>query len=440
MVNGAGDEMKLELTGESDAVKHDPILAGDIQSKVGYHSQGALLTSRISSTLTNRFGMAHMFTDVQQQPAQLGYVKINGDNFHFRDHLTMQATEKHELLFGVESGLSRTKLDLDITKDMPSEYRGGQPIYSLSSRVRLQDTISAQWVDLALKDRWQFLDKATLVAGAHGSYETYFEKYRLEPRLGLEYTPLKDTLLTAGWGKYHQFPQGFQVVRDFGNPGLSYEEADHYSVGVEQQLHDAWSVKLEGYYKKLSELVIPHDPENYINGGSGTAYGMEALVKKNKTTGWSGWLSASYTRTKRHNDVTGEAFPYSYDQPLIVNMVYEWNFAKNWTFGAKWRYQSGAPFTPVIGTSTKTDTNGNPLLVPTYGAIGSERLPDYHRLDVRFARELLLETWKLSFYLDIINIYAHDNVSGYQYNGDYSSRKKVTQLPFIPAFGIRGEF
>lgn len=246
--------------------------------------------------------------------------------------------------------------------------------------------------------------------------------------------------MTAGWGKYHQFPQGFQVVRDFVNPGLSYEEADHYSVGVEQQLHDAWSVKLEGYYKKLSELVIPHDPENYINGGSGTAYGMEALVKKNKTTGWSGWLSASYTRTKRHNDVTGEAFPYSYDQPLIVNMVYEWNFAKNWTFGAKWRYQSGAPFTPVIGTSTKTDTNGNPLLVPTYGAIGSERLPDYHRLDVRFARELLLETWKLSFYLDIINIYAHDNVSGYQYNGDYSSRKKVTQLPFIPAFGIRGEF
>lgn len=434
-VNGAGDEMKLNLTGESDAVKHDPILAGDIESKVGYHSQGALLTSRLSSTLVNRFGMAHMSTDAHQQPAQLGYVTIKGDDFHFRDHLTMQATENHELLFGVEAGISSTNVDLDITRVLPSDFTP-PPDYTSSPRVKLNDTISAQWVDLALKDRWRLHDKVTLVAGAHGSYETYFEKYRLEPRLGLEYTPVKDTLLTAGWGKYHQFPQGYQVIRDFGNPGLSYEEADHYSLGVEQLLRDAWSIKLEGYYKKLSELVIPHEPEHYINGGSGAAYGMEALVKKNKTTDWSGWISTSYTTTKRHNDVTGESFPYSYDQPLIINMVYEWNFARNWTFGARWRYQSGAPFTPVVGTYT--DSTGR--LRPDYGGLGSERLPDYHRLDLRISRELLLETWKLSFYLDIINAYAHDNVSGYQYNGDYTSRKAITQLPFMPAFGIRGEF
>lgn len=435
MVGGAADEMKLTLTDAANAVKHDPILAGDIQSRIGYHSQGALLTSRITPSLTNRFGMAHMFTDMLQQPAQLGYVKIKDDNFYFRDHLTLQATEKHELLFGVESGISRTKIDLDITKVMPSEFTP-HPDFTSSPKVKLNDTISAQWVDLALKDRWQFVDKATLIVGAHGSYETYFDKYRLEPRLGLEYTPVKDTLLTAGWGKYHQFPQGYQVVRDFGNPNLSYEEADHYSLGVEQQLHDAWSVKVEGYYKTLSDLVIPDDKVNYINGGSGKAYGIEALVKKNKTADWSGWLSASYTKTERYNDVTGEAFPFSYDQPLIVNLVYEWNFARNWTFGAKWRYQSGAPFTPVIGTYT--DSTGR--LRPTYGDLGSERLPDYHRLDIRIARDVLLETWKLSFYLDIINAYANRNVSGYDYNGDYSSRKAINQLPFIPALGILGEF
>jgi hypothetical protein len=138
--------------------------------------------------------------------------------------------------------------------------------------------------------------------------------------------------------------------------------------------------------------------------------------------------------------VTGEAFPFSYDQPLIVNMVYEWNFAKNWTFGAKWRYQSGAPFTPVIGTYSYTDTNGSTRLRPTYGELGSERLPDYHRLDVRIAREFLFDRWKMSAYLDIINAYANQNVSGYDYNADYTSRKKVTQLPLMPALGIRGEF
>jgi hypothetical protein len=163
---------------------------------------------------------------------------------------------------------------------------------------------------------------------------------------------------------------------------------------------------------------------------------VEALVKKNKTTDWSGWLSASYTKTERKNDVTGEAFPFSYDQPLVVNMVYEWNFARNWSFGAKWRYQSGAPITPVTGTFT--DSTGR--LRPTYGSLGSERLPDYHRLDIRIAREFLFDRWKMSAYLDIINAYAHQNVSGYDYNGDYSSRKKITQLPLMPSFGIKGEF
>ncbi len=439
MASGAADEMKLNLTNSADAVKHDPILAGNVQSQQGYHSQGLLLTSAITPNLANRFGASHMFTDTQQQMSQLGHVKVDDDIFFFRDHLTLQAGENHELLFGVESGISRIKLDLDITKVMPSDF-ATPPDYTSSARITNNDTISTQWYDLALKDRWKFLDRATLIVGAHGSYESYFGKYRVEPRVGLEVTPVKNTLLTAAWGKYHQFPEGPQVINGMGNPHLSYERADHYSVGVEQQLADAWSAKLEGYYKTLSDLVIPHDPENYINGGSGKAYGVEALVKKNKTTDWSGWVSASYSKTERKNDVTGEAFPFSYDQPLIINMVYEWNFAKNWTFGAKWRYQTGAPFTPVVGTYLEKDAFGAQRIRPVYGNLGSERLPDYHRLDVRFAREFLFDKWKMAAYLDIINAYANQNVSGYDYNDDYTSRKKITQLPFMPALGIRGEF
>ncbi len=435
MAGGAADEMKFDLTSEADAVKHDPILAGSAQMQIGYHSQGMLLSSRIAPSLANRFGVAHMSTDVQQQMTQLGHVKISNDLYYFRDHLTLQAGEHHQLLLGVESAIGAVKLDIDSPKVMRSDF-ATQPDYTSAARATNNDTISTQSCDVALKDRWQFLDRATLIVGAHGSYESYFEKYRVEPRLGLEVTPVKNTLLTAGWGRYHQFPQGFQVVNGFGNPHLSYENAEHYSAGVEQQLPEAWSAKLEGYYKKLEDLVIPHEPENYINGGSGKAYGAEVLVKKNRTADWSGWVSVAYAKTERHNDVTGEAFPFSYDQPLIVNMVYEWNFARNWTFGAKWRYQTGAPITPVIGTYT--DSSGR--LRPTYGALGSERLPDYHRLDVRIARDFLFDKWKMSAYLDIINAYANQNVSGYDYNADYSSRKKVTQLPLMPALGIRGEF
>jgi outer membrane receptor protein involved in Fe transport len=167
------------------------------------------------------------------------------------------------------------------------------------------------------------------------SYDDYLDKHITEPRLGAEYQAVKDTLITAGWGKYHQFPAGYQVIKGFGNPNLDYEKADHYDVGVEQHMNNGWSVKLEEYYKKLYSLVVPYEPINYTNGGSGTAYGTEVLIKKDRTMNWWGWLSVGYTKTKRHNDVTGEDFPVSYDQPYIVNVVYEWKITPKWTFGAK---------------------------------------------------------------------------------------------------------
>ena len=94
----------------------------------------------------------------------------------------------------------------------------------------------------------------------------------------------------------------------------------------------------------------------------------------------------------------------------------------------------------MISAVPKTDSHGTIYYHPTYAALNSERLPDYHRLDIRISREILDNLWKLSVYLEIINAYANQNVSGYEYNGDYTSRKKISQLPFIPAFGVRGEF
>jgi hypothetical protein len=433
--SGAKDQLKFTLTNEAEAVQHDPILAGDLNAAMAYHSQAVQLNSRLAPKLANMLGLAHQNTSMTQIMTQLGHVKVNSDQFFLRDQLSALVAVDHELLFGVEAGSGRIKLDLDMPKTMPSDFVADTD-YTSAARFLFQDTIATSFVDLALKDRWRIHDQVTLIAGGHGSYESYFGKYRLEPRLSTEIKAAQDTLVTAGWGKYHQFPEGPQVIEGMGNPKLSYITADHYSIGVEQQLPDGWSAKIEGYYKVLDNIVIPQQPENYSNGGSGKAYGSELLIKKSRNSNWSGWLSATYSRTERHNDVTGEKFPYRYDQPLVMNLVYQWHITPVWTLGAKWRYQTGAPFTPVTGTYT--DATGR--IRPVYDQLGSERLPDYHRLDLRITRDFLFNNWKMGVYLDIINAYARENVSGYQYNGDYSSRKPVKQLPLLPAFGVRGEF
>ncbi|MCK5503557.1 MAG: TonB-dependent receptor, partial [Thermodesulfovibrionia bacterium] len=434
-LSGAKDQLKITLTDEADSVKNDPVLAGDYDMEVSYHTQGILLKSRISPRVSNKLGISNLITDIKQRTTSLGHAIVDVNDYIVRDHMTVAIADDHEILLGVDYTHSDVKLDLDTVEEVPSDFDPDTD-YTSSDRFTNDDRIRVDLWALALKDRWQIIDKVILVIGGRASYENYLDNHAIEPRLGAEYSIAKDTLIMAGWGKYHQFPAAYQTIDGIGNPDLDYIRAEHYDMGVSQQFIDKWSVKVEGYFKELDDTVVPHETDNYVNGGSGIAYGTEVLVKKDRTGGWWGWLSASYSKTERQNDLTGEEFPYEYDQPVIINIVYSWEFASMWTFGVRWRFQSGAPFTPVEGTYT--DSTGRTR--PIYGELGSERLPDYHRLDLRVSKEFLFNRWKMEAYLDIINAYNRENISGYQYEEDYTSREPVTQLPILPSIGIKAEF
>jgi len=46
----------------------------------------------------------------------------------------------------------------------------------------------------------------------------------------------------------------------------------------------------------------------------------------------------------------------------------------------------------------------------------------------------------MTLYVEIINIYDRENVSGYDWNEDFTERETTTQLGIIPSFGIRLEW
>jgi hypothetical protein len=107
--------------------------------------------------------------------------------------------------------------------------------------------------------------------------------------------------------------------------------------------------------------------------------------------------------------------------------------SERWQFGAKWSFHTGAPFTPVVGTGLYPDGRVRPV----YGGINSERVPDYHRLDLRADASF---TPRLVGYAELINAYARKNVVGYSYSADYSEREAVLQLPMLVSFGIKYKF
>lgn len=434
-MNGANDQMELSISNTAKEAKKDPVLAGGYSWDISYDTLGATLSSRLSPRLANTFGLSYLNTRMNMLGGQVGTVVLDQDMIMSRDNLKIAAGVHHDLLLGVDYVVWNTDIDLNLLNDTPSEWDPDID-YTSAERVLYRDRIHGYFYGLTFKDRWKIAERFTLVTGGRAAYDNYLDIQKVEPRISAEYVLTADTLMTTGWGKYHEFPQGHQIIEKFGNPDLSYPQADHYVLGVEQQITNGWSAKVEAYFKELYNLVIPDPEVNYVNRGSGRAYGAEMLIKKNRTENWWGWISGAYAKTERHNDLTGIRFPSQYDQPYIVNLVYNQKITPKWTFGAKWRYQSGAPFTPVVGTYT--DATGRTR--PIYGDLGSERLPSYHRLDLRLGAEVWSGLQKLEVYLDLINAYNHKNISGYEYDATYMTRKPIKQLPIMPSIGAKLEF
>ena len=118
-------------------------------------------------------------------------------------------------------------------------------------------------------------------------------------------------------------------------------------------------------------------------------------------------------------------------------MVASYRLTPKWTTGLKWRYASGQPETPIVGSYYDPV---NDRYRPLYGEVNSVRKPAYHRLDLSVSREARYDTWRLRWYLEILNVYNSKNVIGYDYNEDYTEREEVKQIPFLPYIGVEAKF
>lgn len=432
---GAWDKLIIDVKSTSDIAAHDPDLAGRFGAAQDYHSQGIAWNTEISPRVSNRLVVSHLLLSFDIAAANLGYGKLASDNYIVYETLSFAPWENHDMAAGFRHTYSDTRLDFDIKVDFPSEFDANVDFTSAERKFLASNVYSCS-SQFFLKDRWRALPRLTLLGGGRATYDSFVAEHHLEPWTGMEFDLTDTILLTGGWGLYHQAPLGQELVEPFGNPALKSMKARHSVVGVRQKLEDGWSAQVEGYEKTFRNLTVPDPIKNYVNGASGRALGLEFLAKKDRTDRWNGWLSVSQSRSTRKNDITGQEIIFANDQPWIINAVSTYWLTKKFSVGFNLRYHSGQPWTPVIGTYV--DPTGR--VRPIYAAIGSRRLPDYHRLDVRFSRDFTFARHKMSAYVDLINAYARRNVSGYSYNADYSASEPVYQLPFFPSLGVTLEF
>ncbi|WP_369423798.1 TonB-dependent receptor plug domain-containing protein [Leptothrix ochracea] len=428
-VNGAGDELSFKLAGDSNLGTQQPVLVGTSEIQTAYGTQALVWDAAFSADARNQLALGHTLNHQSTRIAAAGQVGVAVDNVFVRETMDLQPSEHHELTLGATLDLTRIDVNLDINAARCTSF---DPNCDLTSAPRQQvsEVVHARGWALHAQDRWQLDRDWSLALGARHSGEDYLHTRYTEPRLGLDWRWSSRTTLHAGWGLHHQMPPGDQIVVGLGNPNLSQIRARHSVLGLAQKGAGGWSWSAEAYHKQFDDFVVADPLRNYINGARGTARGLEVLLKKDPAgSAFSGWMALSLSHSERHNDVTGALFPFEFDQLVVATVVGTYKPEDRWQWGGKWTYHTGSPITPIVGAGTFPDGRARPI----YGPINSERLPPYHRLDLRVDR---IVSARLKFFLESINTYGRQNLSGYNYSADYQTREPVNQLPRLISFGV----
>lgn len=429
----AADKVESTVKPGGRAAARDPIVAGSSSDKQSYTTVAAVWEWDLAESASNRIAFGQTNQRIAFRLGAAGTAEVKLDTSYLRQQLAVSAWRAHEVVLGttLESRLVDVALDFNFPRC--TEF---DPNCDISTAPRLVTTQQARQntADLYINDRWQFAEHWVASAGLRLSREAYIDRSAAEPRLGLEFSPTKDLTFSAGAGKHSQPPAGEESLAVIGNPRLAPIRSTHAVLGATQRLAEGWSWRLEAYAKTFDGYAVADPQINYRNGARGKARGVELLVRKDPAGGrLSGFASVSLSRSRRTVDATGENFPFDHDQPVIANLVGQYKLNDRWEFGLKWSYHSGAPFTPVVGTGLFPDGRVRPI----YGPVNSERVPAYHRLDLRVDAKF---SPRLAAYFELINAYNRRNISGYSYSGDYRTREEVRQLPILPSLGVKYSF
>jgi hypothetical protein len=252
-----------------------------------------------------------------------------------------------------------------------------------------------------------------------------------EPRgeLQIVLTPSLTARLSAG---AYRRPPEYQT--ELLTPTLEPERATQLIGGLTFQPSEVLRVQGSTYYTDRSRLITQIG-DQLVNTGRGTTYGAELLATLHDGP-WFGWLSYAYSHSTRVDEPGAASRLFDYDQPHSLNAAASYSFGR-WQLGGRFRLYSGLPQTPVLGAVFNSDSN---LYNPIYGAINSERAPMHHELDLRLDRRWDWGPAKMTYFLDIQNVYLNQSAVAYIYSFDYQQRSAFRGLPILPSAGLRGEF
>ncbi len=294
------------------------------------------------------------------------------------------------------------------------------------------------------------------VVGGTPSVGVANETTAVDPRISVRISPIKALTIKAAAGIYHQAPAPEDLSAVFGNPNLTLAAANHVLGGASYAITEGLTVEAVGFYSvsglqawevgrgvgesgltTRSALSTPALAQALVSEGSGRSYGGQILLREALAKGFFGWASYSLIHSERQDHPTSAVRLFDYDQTHVFTAVASYEPGLGFEVGARFRYSSGYPRTPVAGAFYDFRRD---LYEPYFGAQNSIRIPAFVALDLRAAKRWDFGRIKVEVYLDVQNVTNQKNDEDIVYNYDYTKKSYITGLPILPVFGARLDY
>ena len=270
----------------------------------------------------------------------------------------------------------------------------------------------------------------------------YTADLALQPRLSVRYTPSERASFKLAWGRYFQAPQAEDESPVFGNPLLSVANASHYLVSSQVGVLPKLSAETTAFYSHSDGLAVrnpssaPLLGQTLVGAGQGRAFGAQFLIRRDLSNGFFGWIAYTLMRAERRDSTSANWRLFDFDQTHVLTALASYELGAGFDVGVRFRYATGYPRTPVVGSYLDTRRN---LYEPVLGAKNSIRIANFAQLDLRLSKTFKVAGTKAEVYADVQNVTDRENAEELVYNQDYSQRRNIRGLPILPVIGARWE-
>jgi hypothetical protein len=271
--------------------------------------------------------------------------------------------------------------------------------------------------------RWQVQDSLKLTSGK--VYDTFSA---LEPRFSFRLRLNDQSSVKGSFNRMVQYIQQAQSAQSVApydvwfsvSNNIKPQIADQVALGYFRNLFDNLiETSVELYYKdmqNISDIVDNGDIlgneflESQLRTGYGWAYGAEFLLKK-ETGRINGFIGYTWAVAKRKIDGinNGNAYFAPNDRRHDLSLSAGYDITNKWNVGMSFIYATGSAFTLPIG---KIYYQG--AFAPIYADRNSNRLPDYHRMDLSVTykpniRDRDRRRFESSWNFSLFNVYGREN-------------------------------